>query len=112
MIEHPLAPPTAETPPQLLRPLLQQFARPSGWLGHIAGLLMAKGADDDRWLVDLLEVQPDDRVLEVGFGPGVAIELIATRATRGLVGGIDPSDVMVQQATKRNRQAVQEGRVQ
>jgi len=51
MTEHPLAPPTAETPPQLLRPLFEQFARPSGWLGRIAGSLMAKGADDDRWLV-------------------------------------------------------------
>ena len=112
MIEHPLAPRTTETPPQLLRPLFQQFARPSGWLGRIAGSLMAKGADDDRWLVDLLEVQPDDRVLEVGSGPGVAIELIAARATRGLVVGVDPSDVMVRQATKRNRQAVQDGRVQ
>lgn len=40
---------------------------------------MAKGADDDRWLVDLLEVQPDDRVLEVGFGPGVAIEAVVRR---------------------------------
>ena len=112
MIEHPLAPRTTETPPQLLRPLFQQFARPSGWLGRIAGSLMAKGADDDRWLVDLLEVQPDDRVLEVGSGPGVAIELIAARATRGLVVGVDPSDVMVRQATRRNRQAVQDGRVQ
>jgi ubiquinone/menaquinone biosynthesis C-methylase UbiE len=73
---------------------------------------MAKGADDDRWLVDLLDVQPEDRVLEVGFGPGVAIELIAARATRGLVAGVDPSDVMVRQATKRSWQAVEAGRVQ
>jgi ubiquinone/menaquinone biosynthesis C-methylase UbiE len=73
---------------------------------------MAKGADDDRWLVELLDVQPEDRVLEVGFGPGVAIELIAARATRGLVAGVDPSDVMVRQASKRNLQAVEAGRVQ
>lgn len=44
-----------------------------------------RGPGNDRWLVDLLDVQPDDRVLEVGFGPGMAIELIATRihATMG-----------------------------
>jgi ubiquinone/menaquinone biosynthesis C-methylase UbiE len=95
-----------------MRPLFEQFARPSGWLGRLAGSLMSKGADDDRWLVDLLDVQPEDRVLEVGFGPGVAIELIAARASRGLVAGIDPSDVMVRQASKRNWQAVQAGRVQ
>src|SRR3979490_276212 len=96
------APLPAETPPKLMRPLFEQFARPSGWLGRIAGSLMAKGADDDRWLVDLLDVQPEDRVLEVGFGPGVAIELIAARATRGLVTGVDSSHVMVRQAPNRN----------
>src|SRR5438105_12614919 len=112
IIERPRTPLAAEKPPEFMRPLFQQFARPSGWLGRIAGSLMAKGTDDDRWLVDLLEVQPDDRVLEVGFGPGVAIELIAARATRGLVAGVDSSDVMVRQATKRNWQAVQDGPVQ
>jgi SAM-dependent methyltransferase len=105
-------PEPAETPPKLMRPLFQQFARPSGWLGRIAGSMMAKAADDDRWLVDLLDSQPEDRVLEVGFGPGVAIELLAARVSRGLVAGIDPSEVMVRQATNRNRRAVQAGRVQ
>jgi hypothetical protein len=71
------APLAAEKPPELMRRFFQQFARPSGWLGRIAGSMMAKGAEDDRWLVDLLDVQPDDRALEVGFGPGVAIALIA-----------------------------------
>ena len=99
-VERSGAPQPAETPPKLMRPLFEQFGRPSGWLGRIAGSLMAKGADDDRWLVDLLDVQPEDRVLEVGFGPGVAIELLAARASRGRVAGVDPSDVMVRQATK------------
>jgi ubiquinone/menaquinone biosynthesis C-methylase UbiE len=95
-----------------MRPLFEQFARPSGWLGRLAGSLMSKGADDDRWLVDLLDVQAEDRVLEVGFGPGVAVELIAARATRGLVAGVDPSDVMVREASERNLQSVRAGRVQ
>ena len=72
---------------------------------------MAQGTDDDRWLVDLLEIQPADHVLEVGSGPGVALELMAARATHGLVAGVDPSDVMVRQARRRNWAAVQDGRV-
>jgi ubiquinone/menaquinone biosynthesis C-methylase UbiE len=92
--------------------LFAQFGRPSGLLGRLAGYLMARSDADDRWVVELLDVQPHDRVLEVGFGPGVAVALIAERATAGFVAGVDPSEVMVRQATRRNRAAVQEGRVE
>jgi ubiquinone/menaquinone biosynthesis C-methylase UbiE len=94
-----------------MRPLFQQFAHPSGWLGRIAGSVMAKGTEDDRWLVDLLDLQPDDRVLEVGFGPGVAIELMSAQTRNGLIAGVDPSAVMVQEAIKRNHGAAQAARV-
>jgi ubiquinone/menaquinone biosynthesis C-methylase UbiE len=98
--------------PGPLRALFGQFGRPSGLLGRLAGWMMAKIDDDDRWVVELLEVRPDDRVLEVGFGPGVAIGLLAARARAGLVAGVDPSEVMVRQALRRNRAAVRAGRVE
>jgi SAM-dependent methyltransferase len=98
-------------PGRPLPALFAQFARPSGPLGRLAGWLMARTDADDRWVVDLLDVQPDDRVLEIGFGPGVAIGLLAERATAGLVAGVDPSDVMVRQARSRNCAAVRAGRV-
>jgi SAM-dependent methyltransferase len=97
----------SESPPGLFA----QFARPSGPLGRVAGWLMARTDADDRWVVDLLDVRPDDRVLEIGFGPGVAIALLAERATAGLVAGVDPSDVMARQARRRSRAAVRAGRV-
>ena len=103
--------PDQPQPPAVLRPLLKQFGHPSGWLGRLAGVLMARGAEDDHWVVDLLDVQPHDRVLEVGFGPGVAVELLARRASSGLVAGVDPSEVMLRQAIKRNREAIRAGRV-
>jgi ubiquinone/menaquinone biosynthesis C-methylase UbiE len=56
--------------------------------------------------------QSDDRVLEVGFGPGVAVEEASRAATRGLVVGVDHSEVMLAQASRRNAHAVREGRVQ
>lgn len=64
------------------------------------------------WAVGLLEMRPTDRVLEVGFGPGIAIRALAGRAAQGLVYGIDHSEVMVRQATRRNRTAIKEGRVE
>jgi ubiquinone/menaquinone biosynthesis C-methylase UbiE len=92
--------------------LFEQFGRPSGLLGRLAGYVMARSEADDRWVVELLDVQPHDRVLEVGFGPGVAVALIAERATSGLVAGVDPSKVMVRQATRRNGAGVRAGRVE
>jgi SAM-dependent methyltransferase len=65
----------------------------------------------NRWAVALLDVQPQDQVLEIGFGPGLAIRELARRATNGFVLGIDHSQVMVRQATVRNRAAVEQGRV-
>jgi SAM-dependent methyltransferase len=95
-----------------LQHLLQQFARPSGWLGHVAGWFMSRTSADDRWVVDLLAVQRQDRVLDVGSGPGVTLALLAERAPDGLVAGIDPSEVMVRQAARRNRGAIRQGRVE
>jgi SAM-dependent methyltransferase len=99
-------------PPPLLGHLFEQFGRPSGVLGRVAGWLMARTDADDRWVVDLLDVRPTDRVLDVGCGPGVTVRLLAERAAAGLVAGVDPSEVMVRQATARNRAAVARGRVE
>src|SRR5438094_9511486 len=96
----------APRPPRLLQPLFSQFAQPTGLLGRLAGRLMAKSDADDRWAVDMLEVRPDDRVADVGCGPGVTVRLLAERASRGLVCGVDPSVTMLRQAAARNRQAL------
>lgn len=58
-----------------------------------------------------MDVQPSDRVLEIGFGPGIAVREIARRATRGQVVGIDRSAVMCAQAARRNAAAIRAGRV-
>jgi SAM-dependent methyltransferase len=95
--------------------LVVQFRRPHGIGGRAAGWVMAKrGSNRERniWAVGLLDVQPHDRVLEIGFGPGIAIQELARHATSGVVVGVDHSDVMVHQATRRNAAAVRAGRVE
>ena len=97
-----------------MRAVFGQFGRPHGMGGRAAGWIMGKrGSNRERniWAVGLLDVQPDARVLEIGFGPGVAVREMARRATRGLVVGVDHSDVMLRQARKRNAAAVRDGRV-
>jgi len=73
---------------------------------------MAKSNDREaRWTVESLAIQPDSRVLEIGFGPGVAIHYAAERATRGHVSGIDYSQTMVAIALKRNAAKIATGAV-
>jgi ubiquinone/menaquinone biosynthesis C-methylase UbiE len=89
------------------------FGCPRGIWGAIGGWLMARmSVKLNAWAVSKLDVQPDDHVLEIGFGPGVAVQEIAEQASGGLVAGIDPSDVMVRQASKRNASAIKAGRVE
>ncbi|MEU0804962.1 class I SAM-dependent methyltransferase [Streptomyces sp. NPDC005970] len=59
----------------------------------------------------VLDVQPTDRVLEVGFGPGLAIAELARLANQGHVYGIDHSDAMVRRTRKRNAAAIRTRRV-
>jgi ubiquinone/menaquinone biosynthesis C-methylase UbiE len=89
-----------------------QFAHPEGWFGRIVGVILAlKNRDRNAWAISLLDIQPDDQVLEIGFGPGQAIEEVAKLTPNGFVAGIDLSEVMVAQATKRNAAAIDSGRV-
>jgi ubiquinone/menaquinone biosynthesis C-methylase UbiE len=95
--------------------LVRQFSNPKGPAGTLAGLVMAHRSSNvrrNRWAVDLLNVRPTDRVLEIGFGPGVAIGELSRRiGPAGHVYGIDLSEVMLRQATRRNAAAIRAGRV-
>jgi ubiquinone/menaquinone biosynthesis C-methylase UbiE len=97
-----------------IRTVVRQFGHPRRIAGRMAGWDMAHRRSNrqrNRWAVSLLDVQPTDRVLEIGFGPGVAIAELAGRATRGQVYGIDHSEVMVGQASRRNAAAIRAHRV-
>ena len=97
------------------RALVSQFHQPHGLGGRAADWVMAhRGSNRKRnvWAVGLLEVQPADHVLEIGFGPGIAIRELARHATRGAVVGVDHSELMVRRASRRNAAAVRAGRVE
>jgi ubiquinone/menaquinone biosynthesis C-methylase UbiE len=89
-----------------------QFGRPTGLGGYAAGLLMAHRPSNRRrnaWAVSLLDVQRDDRVLELGFGPGLAIREVSRIAAEGYVCGIDHSELMVRWARRRNADGIRRG---
>jgi ubiquinone/menaquinone biosynthesis C-methylase UbiE len=101
-------------PDRLRRSLIAQAHNPTGPVGHVEGWIFGHRPSNvrrNRWAVELLEVKPGDRVIELGCGPGVAVAALASRATQGLVVGVDHSAVVIRQARRRNARAIKEGRV-
>ncbi len=95
------------------RLLASQLRQPRGLIGSLVGRGMARqNKESNDWTISLLHIKPDDHVLEVGFGPGVAIKSVSEQATRGFVAGIDFSKAMVQQASRLNAVEIKEGRVE
>ena len=95
------------------RILMRMFGRPRGVLGKLGGTIMARmNRACGAWVVDLLAIKPSDRVLEVGFGPGVVVQNLSRLVSMGHVAGVDPSREMVEQAQARNASAIQSGRVE
>ena len=92
--------------------LAQQFRQPSGLLGRLIGFLFRINREGIDWTINLLEIQPTDHVLEIGFGPGYGIQRAASLATQGRVAGVDFSQTMLKQATDRNAVAIDAGLVE
>ncbi len=81
--------------------------------GRIARVLTARANTAvARLVIDLLAVKDGERVLEIGFGSGHALQMLAARAPRAHIGGIDRSPVMLSEATQRNREAILRGVVE
>ncbi|BAZ47218.1 hypothetical protein NIES4102_42640 (plasmid) [Chondrocystis sp. NIES-4102] len=91
---------------------MQMFGRPQGMLGRFGGIIMARMNKEFTYsVIDLLDIQPNDRVLEIGFGSGMGIQRLAKLASTGYIAGIDYSKEMVEQATAMNLKKVEAGLV-
>src|SRR5256885_5963342 len=85
-----------------MKPHLHQAAKPRGAAGVVMGWLMGNlNAPQNRATVDALDPPPGGAVLEVGFGPGHALEMLARSRPLGLVAGVDHSELMVTAARRR-----------
>lgn len=89
----------------LKRYLISQFGRPRGPVGWLAGWVMAARGSNrlrNRWTVELMDLQPAHRVLELGYGPGLALGEVCARLPGGAVVGLDHSPEMHRMAAVRN----------
>jgi cyclopropane fatty-acyl-phospholipid synthase-like methyltransferase len=64
-----------------------------------------------RWAVETLAVEPDDRLLEIGGGPGVAASLVCEHLDAGSLLLIDRSATAIERTRRRNSQHVASGRL-
>jgi ubiquinone/menaquinone biosynthesis C-methylase UbiE len=94
-----------------IKVFLGQAENPSGWVGKIFGYIMDyHNKTDNEWTVDQLNILPRDYILEVGFGTGLGILSTGSYIKNdGFIAGIDHSELMVQEASKRNAKGIEAG---
>ncbi|MEO4041165.1 class I SAM-dependent methyltransferase [Hoeflea sp. CAU 1731] len=70
------------------------------------------GAERSRWTVDLLKLQEGQDILEIGCGPGLALENCLAVLSAGRIVGIDHSELMIRQARRRLHSDIESGRLE
>lgn len=92
--------------------LFSQFSQPKGFIGKLVGWIMYKeNAAITKWTLSFLDIQPQEHVVEIGFGPGFCIRNLCKTYKGIRITGLDPSHAMVKEANRRNQKWVDEGRV-
>ena len=91
-----------------------QLRKPAGLFGRVVVARMLNRANGamNALTLRLLELVPDDRVLEIGFGGGDLIARMAPVLTRGRIAGVDFSPDMTAFCAKRFRGLIESGRVE
>ncbi|GJM27715.1 MAG: hypothetical protein DHS20C17_03500 [Cyclobacteriaceae bacterium] len=96
----------------LLKAIGKQMQYPRGIFGKILFAWMTRMTiAHARWTVDLMDIQPDDDILEIGFGNGANIKLLLQLAVSGSITGVEISDTAIEMASKKNAKLISEGRV-
>jgi ubiquinone/menaquinone biosynthesis C-methylase UbiE len=63
-------------------------------------------------LIKELDIHPHEKLLEIGYGPGIGIKMIAKACSTCTIHGIDFSKLMYKQASEHNKSFIDSGIVQ
>lgn len=63
------------------------------------------------WAVEMLTIEPDFQILEIGCGAGILAEAIANKLYKGSLLAIDRSGAMLTKAKKRNQHHIENGKI-
>ncbi len=97
---------------KLFKAIGKQLQFPRGIFGKILFAWMTRMTiAHARWTVDLMDIKPNEDIIEIGFGNGANIKLLLQKAVRGSVTGVEISETAIEMASKKNAKAISEGRV-
>ena len=96
----------------ILRSIASQFRKPTGLSGKLISRLMMLGnrAAYDK-MISELEIKANDRIFEIGYVHGLGVRKISSKFDC-FVSGIDYSELMFNEATKRNRRYIENKKVE
>lgn len=93
--------------------IARQASNPKGMLGKIVGFIMSYETKKvNQVALDLLNLKPNDKVLEVGFGHGKTIRDACNSSEIRKFIGIDISETMLSVAQKSNKKFIDKGLVE
>lgn len=96
----------------MFRSIGKQFKRPTGFLGKIVSRVMMKGNMPDYLkIIPELDIKQHDKVLEIGYGHGLGVHMILSKYDCSVT-GIDFSELMFKQASKRNEKFIESGKLE
>jgi ubiquinone/menaquinone biosynthesis C-methylase UbiE len=96
----------------MLQALGKQLRKPSGYFGKLVSLLLqVRNKQFYLKIIQDLEIKNGDKIFEIGYVPGAGIKMIMEVTKDCLIQGIDFSELMYNQAVKRNIKFVNNDKV-
>ena len=85
--------------------MAKQYGRPSGLFGRLVlgRLLNRVNTPSNNFIFELMALEGDDDVLEIGFGGGALLMRSANRVSTGTITGIELSEPMLANLKKRTQ---------
>lgn len=89
----------------------RHYQKPRGIIGwYIGEKMVQQHLPETFWTIKLLNLQKDDRVLELGCGAGYAIKALLKNLEVNHAKGLDLSQSILRSAAIRNRKEIKKGR--
>jgi len=91
----------------------EQAKRPAGLFGRfVMSMIFDRGNKNlNQFVYDLMIVQKNDQILEIGFGTGKLINEMAKKIETGFIEGVDFSKTMISIARRNNKKHITESKV-